>query len=115
MGSHFVLAPHVTPGNWFGLAATVFGGVLAVWALLVASAVFVWRSCNVIATVLDVGMFRTAGLLFLIGAAAAIIVVGFPVILIAEILLAVAFFSISEQSRVTPVGQVQTVTPATSS
>jgi uncharacterized membrane protein len=44
-------------------------------------------------------MFSTAGLLYLIGAATAIIGVGFLVLLVAQILTAVAFLSIPERAR----------------
>lgn len=110
VGSHFVLAPHVPVGDWLGLAATVIGGLLAVWAILVASAVFVRRSYSSIGARVNVHMFETAGLLYLIGAATTIIGVGFVILLVAEILLAVSFFSIPDQSKVPAVTQVQTVT-----
>jgi len=42
-------------------------------------------------------MFRTTGLLFLIGAATLIVLVGFVILFIAAILQVVAFFSIPEQ------------------
>jgi len=42
-------------------------------------------------------MFRTTGLLFLIGAATLIVLVGFVILFIAAILQIVAFFSIPEQ------------------
>jgi uncharacterized membrane protein len=103
VGSHFVLAPHIAVGDWFGLAVTVVGGLLAVWGLLVASAVFVRRSYGSMASKLNVKMFDTAGLLYLIGAATTIIGVGFFVILVAEILLAVSFFSIAEQPGIAKV------------
>jgi uncharacterized membrane protein len=110
VGSHFVLAPQLAPATWFGLAAVAIGGILAVWALLVASAVFVRRTYNSMANKLNVHLFETAGLLYLIGAATSIILVGFPIILIAQILLTVAFFSIQEQPRVPQASQVQSVT-----
>ena len=103
VGSHFVLAPHIAVGDWFGLAVTVVGGLLAVWGLLVASVVFVRRSYGSMASKLNVKMFDTAGLLYLIGAATTIIGVGFFVILVAEILLAVSFFSIAEQPGIAKV------------
>ncbi|HYB04752.1 MAG TPA: DUF996 domain-containing protein [Nitrososphaerales archaeon] len=109
VGSRFVLPSNIAPSSWFGLAVAVFAGVLVVWALLVSSAVFIRRSYNSIAGKLNVHMFETAGLLYLIGAATAIIVIGFPILLIAQILLAVAFFSIAEQSQVIPAARQQTV------
>jgi len=83
-------------GDWVGLAAGVIAGLVAVWALLVTSAVFLRRSYDSMASKLDVNTFKTAGLVFLIGAATTIIGVGFVLILVAQILLVVAFFSIKE-------------------
>jgi uncharacterized membrane protein len=100
VGSRFVPPTHLVVGDWLGLAVAVIGGLLAVWALLVASAVFLRRTYSSMASKLNVKMFDTAGLLYLIGAATAIIGVGFIVILVAEILLAVSFFSIPEQPHI---------------
>ena len=107
VGSKFVLASNVTTGDWIGLAVSVVLGVLAVEGFLVASAVFVRRSYKSVASKSNVKMFETAGLLYLIGAATAIIGVGFLLIFVAEILLAVSFFSIPEQPEVP---QLQTIT-----
>ena len=51
---------------------------------------------------LNVGMFHTTGLLYLIGAELTIIFVGLVTVFIAEILQIVAFFSISEQMPMGP-------------
>jgi uncharacterized membrane protein len=96
VGTKFVLSPGVTSGDWLGLAIVVIGGLLAMWGLLVASGIFVRRSYRSVASKVNVKMFGTAGLLYLIGAATAIVGVGFVLILVAEILLAVSFFSIPE-------------------
>jgi uncharacterized membrane protein len=109
VASKFVLASNVTPGDWFGLATVIIAGILAVEAFLIASAVFVRRTYNSISSKMNVKMFETAGLLYLIGAALAIIGIGFLVILVAEILLAVAFFSITDEPRVPQTNQVQTI------
>ncbi|MDA4129799.1 MAG: DUF996 domain-containing protein [Thaumarchaeota archaeon] len=114
VGTKFVLASTVTTGEWVGLAATIVVGLLAIWALALTSAVFVRRTYNTIASKLNVKMFETAGLLFLIGAATAILGVGFILILVAEILLAVSFFSIQEPLGVPQRNQVNSI-PATSS
>ncbi len=112
VGSKFVLASSITAGDWIGLAATIIVGLLAVEALLVASAIFVRRSYNSIGSKLNVKMFETAGLLYLIGSVTAVIGIGFLLILVAEILLAVSFFSIPEQPKVFQSSQVQTITGA---
>jgi uncharacterized membrane protein len=109
VGTKFVLAPSIPVGDWIGLAIAVVGGLLAVWAILVTSAVFLRRSYNLMASRLNVKMFGTAGLLYLIGAATAVIGVGFLLIFVAEILLAVSFFSIQEQQRVPEATQTQTI------
>jgi uncharacterized membrane protein len=110
VGSRFVPAANIPVGDWIGLAAAVIGGLLAVWAILVTSAAFVRRTYNSIAFKLNTNKFRAAGLLYLIGAATAIIGVGFLLIWVAEILLAVSFFSIPEQRSVPQPGQEQTIT-----
>jgi len=96
VGSNFVLNSNIAVGDWVGLAAGVIAGLVAVWALLVTSAVFLRRSYDSMASKLGVNTFKTAGLVFLIGAATTIIGVGFVLILVAQILLVVAFFSIKE-------------------
>lgn len=107
-GTRFVLASNITPSEWFSLAIAAIGGLLAVWGLLVASAFFVRRSLGLVASKLNVKRFETAGLLYLIGAATAVIAVGFVIIFAAEILLAISFFSIEDQSAPP---QMQTVSP----
>jgi len=61
------------------------------------SAIFLRRSYDKIGMRLNVNMFHTTGLLYLIGAALTIVIVGLLIVLIAEILQIVAFFSIPEQ------------------
>ncbi len=89
--------PAVIPvGEWIGLFASVFIGLIIVWAALTVSAVFVRRSFSAISSKLNVGLFSTAGLVYLIGAATTIVFVGFPIIFVAEILLIVAFLSMKD-------------------
>jgi len=109
VGSHFVFPSSVAPSTWFGVVAAAIAGLLVVWALLVSSAVFLRRSYRAIATKVNVHMFETAGLLYLIGAATTIVIIGFPILLIAQILLAVAFFSIPDQPKVPSMNQTQTI------
>jgi uncharacterized membrane protein len=81
-----------------GLSA-IAGGIafLAIaWVVLVLSAVFVRRAFNKMADKLNVGTFRTAGMLYFVGALLTIIIVGFLILFIAFILQVVAFFSIPE-------------------
>jgi uncharacterized membrane protein len=88
----------VPTGDWVALILTALAGLAVIWILLIVSAVYVRRSYTTIATKLNVHAFATAGLLYLIGAATTIFLVGFLLIFVAEIMLAVAFFSIDERS-----------------
>ena len=83
--------------------------ILAVlWIILIVSAVFLRRGLDLIASHLKVGLFSTAGLLYLIGAFLSIILVGFLLVFIASILMAVAFFSLPDR---VPQESSQTQTP----
>ena len=88
----------VPTGDWVALILTALAGLAVIWILLIVSAAYVRRSYTTIATKLNVHAFATAGLLYLIGAATTIVLVGFLLIFVAEIMLAVAFFSIDERS-----------------
>ena len=44
VGPDFVLAPNIPVGDLVGLAAAVIAGLVVVWGLLIASAVFLRRS-----------------------------------------------------------------------
>jgi uncharacterized membrane protein len=88
----------VPTGDWVGLVLSILGGLAAVWVILLISAIFVRKSYSSIASKLNVSMFRTAGLVYLIGAATTIFLVGFLILLIAQILLIVAFFSIQDRT-----------------
>jgi uncharacterized membrane protein len=95
--SGFTPGSMTIPSGFFAaLGFVVLAGVI-LWVCILISTVFVKRSYDTIATKLRVDMFRTTGLLFLIGAATLIVLVGFVILFIAAILQIVAFFSIPEQ------------------
>jgi uncharacterized membrane protein len=94
--------PTYTAGNMIGFLLGVIVGLVVVWIAYIASAYFLRKSYNVIADRLGVGMFRTAALLYLIGAITVVILVGFAIIFVAEILQVVAFFSLPEAPPVGP-------------
>lgn len=96
-------APFAVPtaGASFGFAA-IFGiiAILAVvWIVLIVSAIFVRRAFEKIAARLNIGTFRTAGTLYLIGALLTIVFIGFVIIFIAFILQIVAFFAIQDVTQ----------------
>ena len=86
-----------------GLFVGVLIGLAALWVFVMVSSVFLKRSLDRVAGALNVSMFRTAALLYLIGAVLTIALVGFILLFVAEILLVVAFFSIPD-APAPPVG-----------
>lgn len=94
------------PSNVFGLIGGIIAGLVVVWIMLIIAAYFQRKSYYVIAARLDVGMFRTAALVFLIGAALTIVLIGFLFLVIAQILFIVAFFSIRENMVSTSPGSM---------
>jgi len=92
---------------FFGALSSVFtGGVGAIggaigflaiaWIALIISALFVRRAFDGMANKLGVGTFRTAGLLYFVGALLTIVLIGFLLLFVAYILQVVAFFSIND-------------------
>jgi uncharacterized membrane protein len=99
MSSSFASTPpsSMAMGDIVGLLGTILLGLVAVWICFLVSSIFLRRSYTELGKRLNVGLFSTAALLYLIGAALTIILVGFIIIFIAEILFLVAFFSIDTQ------------------
>ncbi len=96
-------------GNISGITGDVvafFGGILI--ALVVAfifyilMAVYLRKTFDALAVKTGNGMFRTAGLLLLLGAILTIVLVGLILIFVAWILLTVAFFSMPSASTAPP-------------
>ncbi|MDA4125513.1 MAG: DUF996 domain-containing protein [Thaumarchaeota archaeon] len=89
--------PSIAQTDIVKLITGIVAGLAVVWILLLVAAIFVRKSYGSMATKLGVGMFSTSGLIFLIGAALTIVLVGFILIFVSEILNIIAFFSIPEQ------------------
>lgn len=98
VGSEFVLNPNLTPGDWIGFITVVLPGLLAVWVLFIVSAIFVRRSYAGISSKLNIRLFETGALIYLIGAITVIVVFGILLIIVSEVIFAIAFFSIREVS-----------------
>ncbi|MCL4435317.1 MAG: DUF996 domain-containing protein [Thaumarchaeota archaeon] len=116
MGMGYFTGPDFTPStippsDLIGFVSSIIIALAAVWIFLLASAIFLRRSYTEIAARLNIKMFSTAALLFLIGAALTIIIVGFVLIPVAQILLIIAFFSIVD---VPPQSQYPPPPPSTS-
>ena len=89
-------ASTVPKGDWIGLIGSVLVGLAVVWVIMLVSAVYVRRTYTAMASKLGVSNFETAGTLYLVGAATTIILVGFVLLLVAQVMVMVAFFSIQE-------------------
>jgi len=72
------------------------------WIFEVIAATFLKKSFDSVAKKLNVSMFSTAALLYLIGAITSIVIVGFSIIFVAGILKIVAYFSIPETTTQAP-------------
>jgi uncharacterized membrane protein len=109
-GSTYPFSPSasVTTAQWITFGTEIGLGLFVAWIFFLVSAVYLRRSYDTIGSRLNIHMFSTAGLLYLIGAATAIIGVGFVILFVAEILTAVSFFSLPERGL--QQSQPQTVT-----
>ncbi len=85
-----------TTGGVMGVLASVVVALVVIWILLILSGYFIRKTYNSISAKLNVGMFRTAALVYFIGAALTIILIGFVILLVAQILLVIAYFSIPD-------------------
>ena len=79
-----------------GALIGVVAGLVVIWAFLIVSAYFIRRAYDSMAVHLGVDSFKTAGMLYFIGALLTVVLVGFLVLFIAFIFQIIAFFSIRE-------------------
>src|SRR5437660_5975979 len=86
----------VTTG-FFAIIGTLILGLVVLWVFILTSAIFLKKTYDAMAVKMRVDMFRTTGLLFLIGAATLVVGIGFIIVFITAILQIVNFFSIPEQ------------------
>jgi len=85
-------------GAIFGILSAIILTAVVVFIFVIIVAWFYRRSLSVLATKSGVGLFGTAGLIILIGAFLTIIAIGFLLIWISFILIAIAFFSLRPTS-----------------
>ena len=81
------------PTTIFPLIAGMLIVIAVVWIFSIIAAFFVRRSLNQVSNKTSTGLFGTAGLLLLIGAALTIVGIGVILMWIAALLLAIAFFT----------------------
>jgi uncharacterized membrane protein len=82
---------------FWGLFIAVFAALVVVWVFSIVSSIFLRKSYSSISEKLGAGLFSTTGLLYLIGAALAIVLIGFVILFVAVIVQIVAFFTLPEQ------------------
>jgi len=83
--------------EYFGTAvAGCFLAIVIGWILLIIGTLFLRKSFNSIAEHTNVGLFKTTGLVYFIGALTLIIIIGAVIILIAKIMEIIAFFSLPD-------------------
>ena len=85
------------PASLFTSPASNIVGLVIAWVFPLLASIYIRRCYGTISLKTSVGIFNTTALLFLIGAATTIILVGFFVVLFAEILQAIAFFSLPDE------------------
>jgi len=96
---------NITVSDVTPVIGAIFGVLAILWIFLIISSFFNRRSLKMLSTKTSVGLFSTAGLLLIIGAVLTIILIGFVLMWIAVLLMAIAFFQIQSQPE-------QPVTPA---
>jgi uncharacterized membrane protein len=112
--SMFAMAPFGSPFDGFGGPGLMDGGavfaflgilivgLIAMWIVLIIAARFLRKGYERIAVTTKTEMFGTVGRWYFYGALLVIVLVGFIIILIAEILQIVAFFSLPESPPAQP-------------
>jgi len=81
---------------------SIIAPLIVVWAALTFGAYYLKKAYEQIAAYTGVDMFKTAGLLYLIGAATSIVIIGLLILLVASILQTVAFFTLPDTYQPRP-------------
>ena len=82
--------------NWSAVAIALIPALLATWILLIFSGYFIRQSYGAISRRLNIPLFETGALFYFIGAITVVIMIGFLLLLVAQIIIAIAFFSIPD-------------------
>jgi uncharacterized membrane protein len=92
-------------------------GLIVGWILMIVATMYLRKSYDRIAEQTKVDLFKTTGLLYLIGAVTMIILIGFLILFIAKILEIISFFTLPDTPPVketTPSPVIQPPPPNTS-
>ncbi len=101
IANRFASDPNVI-NTFLPVIGTFFLVLVIIFVVAIIAAFLIRKSLTSLSAKTGVGLFGTAGLLMLIGAVLTIIVIGFVLIWIAWILVAVAFFQIRAQPAQAP-------------
>jgi uncharacterized membrane protein len=103
---------NITVSDITPVLGAIFAVFVILWIFLIISAFFNRRSLKMLSAKTSVGLFSTAGLLLIIGAILAIVLIGLLLMWIAILLMAIAFFQIKPQPEqpVAPAPPLQTPT-----
>ena len=80
----------------FSAIAGVIVGLAIAWIALIISSIFIRRAYDTMAAKLNIGTFRTAGLIYFVGAILTIVFVGLLILFVGIILQIIAFFAIPD-------------------
>jgi len=109
LGFTFAPSGDIT-GNFMALFGGIAIALVVAFIFYILMAIYLRKSFNALANKTGINMFRTAGLLLLIGAILTIILIGLILIFVAWILLTVGFFSMSSTQPSPAPAPAQTVT-----
>jgi uncharacterized membrane protein len=105
-GGSFLGIGYAPGGDITGNLFAFFGGILitlvVAFIFYILMALYLKKAFDSLADRAGIGMFRTAGMLLLIGAILTIILIGLILIFVAWILLTIAFFSMSSSPQSPP-------------
>jgi len=85
-----------TASNPLGVPGSVFDRLLLLWVVAIVSSVFLYMSLTKVASRMGAGLFATAAIIYVIGEGTTIVLIGFIIALVAQLLFAAAFFSMPE-------------------
>lgn len=97
LGSFPTTAGSTPPTGFVGIFVAAALGLAVVWVIGIVGSYFLYKSFKGISAKLPVGLFGTGALLYFIGSILTIILIGFFLIFIAQILFIAAFFSIPDR------------------
>ena len=97
LGTLPTTAGSTPPTGFVGILAAAILGLAVVWIIGIVGSYFLWKSFKGISAKLPVGLFGTGALLYFIGSILTIILIGFVLIFIAQILFVAAFFSVPDR------------------